>query len=433
MNGTPEWLDDKGKIIEHKYCQCFLEHHPLLSKGEDFFTTEGVVTDKDRLLRDVFDDIKEHLAGGLVTKAKNLLEAIRMECYDRGALEKYQDRVFLANGTLFLDGRFVEEKGFCLNRLPIRYNPNTPQPEVWLRFLSELLEPEDILTLQEFMGYCLIPCTRGQVMLLIKGNGGEGKSRIGVVMHTLFGANAKNGSIDKVENSAFARADLQHVLVMVDDDTKMEALSSTHYVKSIITAETPMDLERKKEQSFQGDMYVRFMAFSNGDLEALYDKSEGFFRRQLILQTRRKPPGRVDDPFLSDKLSQEAEGIFLWCLEGLKRLQANSYRFTVSQRAAENKEHAKRNANNLVEFLQSEGYIQLKADSTITSRELYAIYQMWCEDNGYRPIAQRSVSSYLKSHLEDYNLEASNKIINKSGKQVNGFWGIQALTAPIIL
>ena len=433
MSGTPEWLDDKGKIIEHKYCQCFLEKQPMLSKGEDFFTMEGVVTDKDRLLRDVFDDIKVHLTGGLVTKAKNLLEAIRMECYDRGELEKHQDRIFLANGTLFLDGRFVEEKGFCLNRLPISYNPNTPQPEIWLRFLTELLEPEDILTLQEFMGYCLIPCTRGQVMLLIKGNGGEGKSRIGVVMHTLFGANAKNGSIDKVENSAFARADLQHVLVMVDDDTKMEALSSTHYVKSIITAETPMDLERKKEQSFQGDMYVRFMAFSNGDLEALYDKSEGFFRRQLILQTKRKPPGRVDDPFLSDKLKQEAEGIFLWCLDGLKRLQANNYRFTISQRAAENKEYAKRNANNLVEFMQSEGYIQLKADSTITSRDLYAIYQMWCEDNGYRPIAQRSVSSYLKSHLEDYNLESSNKITNKSGKKVNGFWGIQALTSPIIL
>ena len=165
-----------------------------------------------------------------------------------------------------------------------------------------------------------------------------------------------------------------------------------------------------RRQGYKIGMYVRFMAFSNGDLEALYDKSEGFFRRQLILQTRRKPPGREDDPFLSDKLKQEAEGIFLWCLDGLKRLQANNYRFTVSQRAAENKEHAKRNANNLVEFMQSEGYIQLKADSTITSRDLYAIYQTWCEDNGYRPIAQRSVGSYLKSHLEDYNLEASNKI-----------------------
>ena len=45
MSGTPEWLDDKGKIIEHKYCRCFLEKQPMFSKGEDFFTTEGIVTE----------------------------------------------------------------------------------------------------------------------------------------------------------------------------------------------------------------------------------------------------------------------------------------------------------------------------------------------------------------------------------------------------
>ena len=33
MSETPEWLDDKGKIIEHKYCQCFLEKQPMLSKA----------------------------------------------------------------------------------------------------------------------------------------------------------------------------------------------------------------------------------------------------------------------------------------------------------------------------------------------------------------------------------------------------------------
>ena len=52
----------------------------------------------------------------------------------------------------------------------------------WLHFLSELLEDEDILTLQEYLGYCLIPNTRDQTMMLLKGNGGEGKSRIGVVI-----------------------------------------------------------------------------------------------------------------------------------------------------------------------------------------------------------------------------------------------------------
>lgn len=32
MSETPEWLDDKGKIIEHKYCQCFLEKQPIGNK-----------------------------------------------------------------------------------------------------------------------------------------------------------------------------------------------------------------------------------------------------------------------------------------------------------------------------------------------------------------------------------------------------------------
>ena len=49
---------------------------------------------------------------------------------------------------------------------------------IWLRFLSDLLEPEDILTLQEYLGYCLIPTNRRQVMMLLKGNGGEVKRRI---------------------------------------------------------------------------------------------------------------------------------------------------------------------------------------------------------------------------------------------------------------
>ena len=38
-------------------------------------------------------------------------------------------------------------------------------------------------------------------MMLLKGNGGEGKSRIRVVMQKMLGDNLKNGSIAKVERS----------------------------------------------------------------------------------------------------------------------------------------------------------------------------------------------------------------------------------------
>ncbi len=39
-------------------------------------------------------------------------------------------------------------------------------------------------TLQEYIGYCLIPSNKGQRMMVIKGNGGEGKSQIGAVLGT---------------------------------------------------------------------------------------------------------------------------------------------------------------------------------------------------------------------------------------------------------
>lgn len=101
----------------------------------------------------------------------------------------------------------------CLSNMLLTHR----QPVTWL-LLSELLEAEDILTLQEYLGYCLLPTNRGQTMMLLKGNGGEGKSRIGVVMQKMLGSNMKNGSIAKVERSPFARADLEHQLLRVDDD-----------------------------------------------------------------------------------------------------------------------------------------------------------------------------------------------------------------------
>jgi putative DNA primase/helicase len=141
---------------------------------------------------------------------------------------------------------------------------------------------------------------------------------------------------------------------------------------------------------------------------------------------KKKPKDRVDDPFLADKLMAETEGIFLWCLEGLHRLMANNYRFTESGRTTANREDARRQADNVLEFLQSEGYIRLKADSTIPSEELYAIYTQWCEDNAYKPLAARTVSMTLNKHAEEFNLEHSNKITNRWGKKVNGFWGIES-------
>jgi len=425
----PEWVMRNGTINEVAFCDCYLHENALLSKDGVFYTLEGRVHDERILRESIFDAICPYVKTGLNKKVTSLLETMRLR--SRGDYNDLCERLnvlHVANGTYDIsDGFFMEQKVFCSHRLGVNYNPKAPKPERWLSFLDELLEPEDIPTLQEFMGYCLIPTNIGQKMLIITGRGGEGKSRIGIVMKALLGDNLSVGSIAKIENNRFARADLEHLLVFLDDDLKMEALTQTNHIKSIITAELPIDLEKKGVQSYQGRMNVRFMAFGNGSLQALYDKSFGFFRRQIILNTKERPANRVNDPYLGMRLKGEAEGIFLWCLEGLERLICNDFRFTISSHARDNLQHAMEEGNNLEEFLKSEGYFCFDPAGKVTSKLLYDVYTDWCTDNMVRPLSPRIVWTYLNQNAARYGIAHSRSIYAGNGKCVRGFTGIRLL------
>lgn len=418
----PAWLVS-GKIDEVRFCEAYRAKHPMICIHDSFFTVDGKVKDEGRIRNEIYNMIKPYWRTGMSKKVSALTEALRAECY-APPLPTYLDRIHMANGTLFLDGRFETTKDFCLNRLPVAYNPDAAPPQRWLQFLNELLLPEDILTLQEYIGYCLLPCTKAQKMLMIIGKGGEGKSRIGTVLSALFGSNMNTGSIAKVETSPFARADLEYELLLLDDDMKMEALPQTNIIKSIVTAELPMDLEKKGKQSYQGTMYARLIGFGNGTMKSLYDRSFGFFRRQIILTTRPRPRDRVDDPFLSEKLLAEIDGIFLWALEGLKRLIQNNYSFTISEQARQNMEENISEGNNVTAFLKSEGYIEFKADDEISSQRLYELYKLWCEDNALNALSLHSFCVQMAALSPDYRLEQSNRI-RVNGRLVRGYVGIR--------
>ena len=81
--------------------------------------------------------------------------------------------------------------------------------------------------------------------------------------------------------------------------------------------------------------------------------------------------------------------------------------------------------NNIVEFLRSDGYFEFKADAEASSKQLYAVYQNWCEDNAHKPYSPRSFSQFLTEHQDEYHLEATNNIRLFGGKRVRGFLGIR--------
>ena len=172
------------------------------------------------------------------------------------------------------------------------------------------------------------------------------------------------------------------------------------------------------QDQYQGWMFARLLAFSNGDLQSLYDRSNGFYRRQLILTTKERPPDRADDPDIAEKMCRELEGIFLWAFKGLQRLVANHFRFTESARARSNRETIKQDANNVLLFMEAGDYIQLTPEGKVGSQELYEIYTVWCRENGFSPLKNRSFSEFLIANQKKYSIEHSNNLTNLVGRRV---------------
>ena len=423
----PSWFKNKT-INEIEFCNEFLAKYPMKCIHGRLYTIDGAIEDEDEIRNRILDEIRNCITANIPKIVTNLLSGIKLQAYSP-PIPIDVNCVHVANGTYCLDGHFSTNKVYCNNRLNVRLNMSASLPKRWLSFLSELIEAEDIPTLQEYLGYCLIPSTKAQKMLMIIGKGGEGKSRIGIVMRSIFGDSMNQTSIQKVEGNRFSRADLENKLLMIDDDMDMSALPKTNYIKSIVTSECKMDVERKGVQSYQSQLYVRFLCFGNGALTALHDQSDGFFRRQIVITTKDKPPDRTDDPYLTEKLTAEKEGIFLWMLDGLHRLIDNDYRFTISSKANDNVETVRKSSNNIIEFLGSDGYIRFRPAAQASSKAIYDAYRQWCEDNVKKPLSPSRLSSELIQNAASYGVEATNNIY-AGARRVRGFTGIEVLVSP---
>lgn len=389
--------------------------------GGLFYDIDGLV-DEYKLKKEIVEVIKPYIETAIAKRASQILEGLKYEAYFEER-PKHIDRVHFKNGTFFLDGGFTMEKEFCSNRLPVKYNPDAKKPTRWLQFLDDLLYPEDIPTLQEFMGYTFIPTTKAQAMLMLIGSGGEGKSKIGFVCRNLLGDNMTVCSVTTLSNNRFALASQEGMLLMVDDDMKMEALSDTGIIKSVVTMEDKMELERKGQQSYQGYLYVRIIGFGNGTLSALHDKSDGFYRRQIAIRVKEKPATRVDDRNLSEKLAEETEGIALWCLEGLKRLVSNGFNFTISERTVQNQAEMRMEEDSIMDFFSSKGYITFDKEAICSTKDLYEAYEIWVERNSVKPRTENSFARDVKQRAPKLGIEyLKNAAID--GRTARGYKGL---------
>lgn len=424
------YISDNNKVIinEKIFSQWLIEKLSLNCINGRFYSKGKQITE-GFIKKEIQTPICNLFESGIATKTKNLFDVIKNDCYMD--LPKLSEDIINCNNVsleIGTDGGIEcvnRPEGYFFNKINADYNENAKTPELWLKFLNELLTEEDILTLQEYIGYCFLPTTKGQKALFIVGKGGEGKSCIGVVLGELFGNTFISDKLHKLEEDKFLIARLQNKLLFYDDNLNSKKLTETGTFKTLVTNKLSIQAEAKGKDKFDLKPYTRFISCGNQALSSCFDKSDGFYRRLIILTCKVKPEKRKDDRFLCEKLIAEKEGIFNWCLEGLLRLVANDFEFTMSEQATNNVETLQAEDNNIISFMSDTDLLfKSKIGGTVSAKKLYDLYKAWCFDNGTEPLASRTFMMFIKENQKKFGIEYKEKV-NDGNRRVRGYYGIE--------
>lgn len=96
----------------------------------------------------------------------------------RKTLEPPINLINLENGILDIETLELQPHSpdyFFTNRLPVKYDPEATAPK-FRQFMTEIVIPDDSITLQEFTGYFLYRSYKFQKAALLEGDGNNGKS-----------------------------------------------------------------------------------------------------------------------------------------------------------------------------------------------------------------------------------------------------------------
>ena len=410
------------KINENVFAAAFVEVNRLQYSNGLYYTREGKKTE-DLIARDIWESIRDVITSDVGRTCDKLGRVVRLAAtVDR--LEVDPMVIPFANGDFRLD-TWTFHEGLCgpsPYRFPVRLSGSLRPVPHFRKWLGDLFTPEDQRVIQEYLGYCLVPTTKAQKALFLVGEGGAGKSVMGVILQAILGdAMLSTPNSQEFLQDKFKLAELEHKVVLYDDDLDSEALKSTGLYKKLITNQQTITADRKYSQPFKFRPYAKLVSCCNEMLSSVYDNTEGFYRRLLPVLIKPKRPDFSPDPHFYDKIRGEIEGIVQWSLMGLKRLMEHDWVLSESDRTRTYLALKRADGDHFPDFMES--CFDFTPDGKIATVEIMSAYKKWCRLNGVRPKADRTLQSWLKDNVEKYGVFYSNKI-PYNGKKVRGFRGM---------
>lgn len=302
------------------------------------------------------------------------------------------------NGTLDIadgavDLREFRKDDFLTYQLPFDFSPSA-ECQNFTRYLKRVLPDETSqLVLAEFIGWIFLPGLKLEKILLLYGEGHNGKSVFFDIMIALLGAaNISNlglSALSKLENRFQLASKLLNFGSEINDRCDPDLL------KKMASGE-PVEARRLYKDVFIMRRYAR-LAFNANVLPRNTEQTMGFFRRFLIIPFTQTITEAEKDPDLASKIiSSELPGIFNWVMEGLKRLRSNR-KFTECVAALEALAAYRLESDSVAMFLDDSALVK-SVDGRLGKNDLYLEYRGYCQLSGFSPLSKVNFGKRLTRH-----------------------------------
>lgn len=266
--------------------------------------------------------------------------------------------------------------------LDYAFDPAAPPPRAWLDFLRQLW-PDDrqsVETLQDWFGYCLLPDTRQQKMLLLVGPKRSGKGTIARVLKAVVGARNVAGPTLSSLATQFGLEPLVGKTVAVVSDARLSGRADGNIIAErllSISGEDALTVDRKHLPAVHVKFPTRFLILTN-ELQRVNDSSGALASRMLLLRMDRSFYGQ-EDPCLTDRLLAELPGILLWAVEGWRRLRDRKH-FLQPESGQEMRRDLEDLGSPVSAFIRDRCVVG--PDKEVAKAELYQEWTAWCMGEG---------------------------------------------------
>ena len=263
----------------------------------------------------------------------------------------------------------------------VNYNKETDCP-LFKKFLKESMggDMEQVGLIQEILGYLLIPVNSAQKCFVFVGEANAGKSvLLRVINEILLGPEYVSNISFQSLNDRFKVAELHGKLANIFADLPKKNITDNGIFKAIV-GEDHLTAEKKNKDPFSFQSTARLVFSCNDIPKNCGDRSEGFYRRLIIIRFNHRVPKDKRDPGLLEKFRTEADGIFLFALEGLRRLIEKNYVFSETETNADELQKYREQSDSVLSFIKD--CCEQDITYCIGSTELFREYQEYCRECG---------------------------------------------------